>query len=221
MATKLPTGILVTDFDGTMTRFDFYDLVCQEFPEISSGFWRQYEEGKLTHFEALRLIFAGIRASESRLLQIIAGMDIDPDLAGAVARLEGKGWQVAVASAGCDWYIRKLLAQSGVQLTVYANPGEYHPDQGLLMRMPEGVPFVSPELGVNKTAVVRDALQKYERVAFAGDGRPDLAPALLVPPERRFAKSWLAKKLREINEDFRPFDRWSEVATALVQEEQS
>jgi 2-hydroxy-3-keto-5-methylthiopentenyl-1-phosphate phosphatase len=28
-------GLLVTDFDGTITRFDFYDLVSREYPEIA------------------------------------------------------------------------------------------------------------------------------------------------------------------------------------------
>jgi 2-hydroxy-3-keto-5-methylthiopentenyl-1-phosphate phosphatase len=74
-------------------------------------------------------------------------------------------------------------------------------------------------LGVNKLAIVRDALDRSEKVAFAGDGRPDLAPALLVPPGRRFAKSWLAKKLTELGEGFHPFERWSEVARKLGEQE--
>ena len=208
-------GILVSDFDGTITRLDFYDLVCQEFPEIADGYWHQYESGRITHFEALRSIFAGIRAPEEKLLGIIGRMEIEPDMKGVVSRLRLAGWNITVASAGCAWYIRRLLAEKGVDVEVHANSGEYFPDRGLVMRLPEPSPFFSQELGVNKVAVVRDALAKYEKVAFAGDGRPDLAPALLVPPERRFAKAWLAHKLTEINEGFVPFDRWRDVAEKL------
>ncbi|MBF0594625.1 MAG: MtnX-like HAD-IB family phosphatase [Candidatus Omnitrophica bacterium] len=211
-------SMLVSDFDGTITKFDFYDLVCQQFPDISGGYWHQYESGALTHFEALRLIFAGIRAPEEALLDIIRRMEIEPRITDAVSRLKAQGWDVAVASAGCDWYIRRLLAEKKVTMAVYSNPGEYFPDKGLLMRLPEPSPFLSPELGVNKVAVVRDALNRYERVAFAGDGRPDLAPALLVDPKRRFAKAWLAKKLHEINEPFIAFERWSDVAEHLLKE---
>ncbi|MBF0387421.1 MAG: HAD-IB family phosphatase [Candidatus Omnitrophica bacterium] len=210
--------MLVSDFDGTITRLDFYDLVCQRFPNISGGYWHQYEAGQLTHFEALRLIFAGIRAPEADLLEIIRRMDIDPAIAVTVERLKAAGWGVTVASAGCEWYIRRLLAEKNVNIAVYSNPGEYFPEQGLLMRLPGESPFLSPDLGVNKVAVVRAALNSYERVAFAGDGRPDLAPALLVAPERRFAKAWLAKKLHEINEGFIPFERWSEVGEHLLKE---
>lgn len=210
-------GMLVSDFDGTMTRYDFYDLVCQAFPQISAaGHWQQYEAGQITHFEALRRIFAEIRADERQLLDIIERMEIDPQLTGSVAALERAGWSVSVASAGCDWYIKKLLAGAGVNIQVHANPGEFSAGEGLLMRLPAGSPFCSPDLGVNKMAVVRDALARSSRVAFAGDGRPDLAPALLVRPERRFARSWLAKKLHELGEGYQPFERWSDIVPKLL-----
>ncbi len=210
--------MLVSDFDGTITKFDFYDLVCQAFPDIAGGYWHQYESGQITHFEALRLIFAGIRAPEGKLLEIIESMQICPRIKPCVTGLHQAGWDVVVASAGCAWYIKRLLAEQGVPIMVHANPGIFSPEQGLVMQLPEPSPFFSPELGVNKVAVVREAIKAATYVAFAGDGRPDLAPALLVPPQRRFAKSWLAKKLHEIGEEFRPFDDWSEVAQTLMKE---
>ncbi|MCX5778480.1 MAG: HAD-IB family phosphatase [Elusimicrobia bacterium] len=212
-------GILVSDFDGTMTLYDFYDLVCRAFPAISvPGYWQKYEEGHITHFEALRVIFATIRTDEPRLLHIVDGMQIDPQLASSVALLERSGWTTRVASAGCDWYINYLLQKSGVVLPVYANPGVFSPDNGLMMSLPLKSPYCSPEFGINKMAVVKDALKQSNRVAFAGDGRPDLAPALLVEPRRRFAKHWLAKKLQEIGEPYQPFETWSDVANALAKE---
>src|SRR4051794_37677765 len=107
-------GILVSDFDGTMTRFDFYDLVSREFPDIAGKYWNQYEAGELSHFEALRLIFAGIRAPEATILEIVKGMQMEPRLAEAVALLEQNGWIVSVASAGCAWYIERLLGDANV-----------------------------------------------------------------------------------------------------------
>lgn len=208
--------ILVSDFDGTLTRFDFYDLACRRHPEIAGDHWQRYEAGELSHFEALRRIFAGLRAPQEEIASILGSMQLEPRLAEAVGLLEGSGWKVVVASAGCDWYIRRLLAGAGVTLEVHANPGEYAPETGLAMRLPEPSPFFSAQLGVNKVAVVREALRSAGRVAFAGDGRPDLAPALLVPPELRFARSWLARKLEEIGEPFQRFDSWFEVARVLA-----
>ncbi|MGA2091129.1 MAG: HAD-IB family phosphatase [Endomicrobiales bacterium] len=212
-------AILVSDFDGTMTLYDFYDLICQAFPEISShGFWRMYEEGLITHFEALRSIFGSIRTEESRLIEIVNTMEIDPELASAVSLLEHSGWKTSIASAGCDWYIQLLLKSRGVSLPVHANPGIFSPDKGLMMSLPSSSPYCSNEFGINKMAVVQDALNQSSRVAFAGDGRPDLAPSLLVKPQRRFAKHWLAKKLHELGEQYQPFETWKDVALQLAKE---
>jgi 2-hydroxy-3-keto-5-methylthiopentenyl-1-phosphate phosphatase len=81
--------------------------------------------------------------------------------------------------------------------------------------LPVDSPFFSAPTGIDKPGVVRDALRRTEHVAFAGDGRPDLEPALLVRPEYRFARGWLAEALTERGEAFHPFSRWSEVADKL------
>ena len=87
------------------------------------------------------------------------------------------------------------------------------------MFLPEGSRFFSPTTGVNKLEVVRDALSRSDRVAFAGDGRPDLEPALLVKPELRFARGWLAEAFRERGEKFHLFERWSQIADQLQADE--
>lgn len=212
-------GILVSDFDGTISKYDFYDLACQAFPDIAGNFWAQYEAGEITHFEGLRRIFERIRAPEQRLLNIIENMQIDPKTAQMIALCRKNGWDVTVASAGCDWYIKKLLKSQNIDLELHANHGEYIEGQGLLMTLPTESRFFSQEVGINKLAVVKEALVQYRYVAFAGDGRPDLAPALLVPPQRRFARNWLAKKLIELGESFHPFDNWSQVVLQLQKQE--
>jgi 2-hydroxy-3-keto-5-methylthiopentenyl-1-phosphate phosphatase len=72
---------------------------------------------------------------------------------------------------------------------------------------------------VNKTAIVQDALKRSDRVAFAGDGRPDFRPALLVRPQLRFARGWLAEALSERGEKFHLFECWSEIADQLQKSE--
>jgi 2-hydroxy-3-keto-5-methylthiopentenyl-1-phosphate phosphatase len=70
--------------------------------------------------------------------------------------------------------------------------------------------------GISKRAVVEDQLSRGATVAFAGDGRPDAAPALLVPPERRFARGWLARHLEQRGQRYNPFEIWSEGARMLA-----
>lgn len=214
-------GILVSDFDGTMTANDFYKLAVERLltPEDLAP-WGEYRAGRLTHFQALRLIFGRIRAGEAALLELVRDMAPDPLLAESVARLKAAGWRVAVASAGCAWYIRRILDGLGLsdELEVHANPGAPAPDGSLRMDMPEGSPFLCAETGVDKAGVVRHHQRAGAVVAFAGDGFADLDAALAVAPPLRFARADLAQALTERGEGFRPFSRWHEVAEALLSE---
>ncbi|CAN5322907.1 MtnX-like HAD-IB family phosphatase [soil metagenome] len=208
---------LVTDFDGTLTQYDFFELVRRRWPSPPGDDpWDDYVAGRVTHFEALAKIFGRIRTTESTLREIAAAMDLDPGAGKAAQTLKNHGWEVVVASAGCDWYIRQLLADFASSLEIHANPGTFEEGKGLLMTLPERSRFFSPETGVDKLAIVRDAIARSGKVAFAGDGRPDLEPALLVAPELRFARGWLAEELQRRGESFRPFQRWSEIAHQLL-----
>jgi 2-hydroxy-3-keto-5-methylthiopentenyl-1-phosphate phosphatase len=114
-----------------------------------------------------------------------------------------------------DLFDRYLLNKAEVSVVVHANPGVFDPERGLQMSLPEHSPFFSPTTGVNKLEVVREALNRSDRAAFAGDGRPDLKAALMVPPQLRFARGWLADTLSERGERFQRFERWSQIADHL------
>ena len=211
--------ILVSDFDGTMTKHDFFDLARRDLPSAARhDYWQDYVDGRITHFEALAGIFGSIRADWPGIESVLTGMQLDPSLKTAVDRLQAAGWKIIVASAGCDWYIRRLLAQAGVVLEVHANPGVFAPESGLKLALPEHSPYFKRETGIDKSAIVRAALARDPDAVFAGDGRPDLAPANLVAPGRRFARGWLAHHLQKCGDGFRPFETWSQIAAALLEE---
>jgi len=212
------TGILVSDFDGTMTERDFYGLVrARWWAKSQEDPWQDYLAGRLTHFEALNRFFARIDCGDDELARLITTMGLDPALGPAVARLQAAGWEVVIASAGCSWYIERHLATAGVRATVHANPGSLVPGHGLVMELPRNSPFFDPAIGIGKAAVVREALQRHPCVAFAGDGPPDHGPALLVPPGRRFARGFLAEKLAREGEAFQPYACWSAIADRLLE----
>src|SRR5436190_808395 len=99
MGARGRVGTLVTDFDGTLTRHDFFDLVLRRLvPEGTPDSWGEFLQGRLNHFETLRAIFASIRADESEVLRLVEALEPDPDLAAAVALLGRAGWEVVVAS---------------------------------------------------------------------------------------------------------------------------
>ncbi len=213
-------GVLVSDFDGTMTRHDFYKLAIDSLlPSDVPDYWSEYRAGAITHFEALRRYFATIRASEAEVLAVVDQMELDPGLSEAIERLRRLGWSVVVTSAGCEWYIHRLLAAIGVEIEIHANPGRFVSGQGLLMEMPRESPYWSPTLGVDKTKVVQCFLNDGLTVAFAGDGFPDADPARLVPETLRFARGDLADVLGREHLQFRPYDSWSDIANCLSQQQ--
>ncbi len=210
-------SLLITDFDGTVTDREFFELAQERLIDPGTpDYWAQYRAGQISHFDGLRLIFASIRRDEETVRQTVRAMQPDPDLAAAVQRLRISGWDVITASAGCAWYISQLLSEAGVEMTVYANPGRFEPHRGLIMELPNNSAYLSESTGIDKVAIVREALGRYRKVAYAGDGPPDLEPISLVDPEFRFARSYLAAELERRGAPFRPYRRWSEIADRLT-----
>lgn len=214
---RLERKVLVTDFDGTMTDHDFYQLVLAELlPSDVPDHWSDYRAGRITHFEALSRYFAAISADEAAVLRLVDTMGLVPDLAVWIDRLDSSGWDVVVASAGCRWYIDRLLTGAGVKLETHTNDGDFVFGKGLVMRLPTQSPFFSRTHGIDKAAVVRHAILNHSRVAFAGDGFPDEEAARLVPAELRFARGDLARVLEKANLAFHRFDSWADVAQRLT-----
>ena len=211
--------ILITDFDGTLCRHDFYQLVVAHLlPATVPNYWQDYLDEKLTHFEVLRHYFAEIRCSEAELIAFLHRMELEPDLPGLLRRLREANWKVVVASAGCGWYIQKLLEPLEDPPVVHTNPGRFVEGQCLLMILPYGLQFFSPITGIDKTAIVKAAIAQVgaSQVAYAGDGLTDVIPSLLVPASRRFARSDLAQALTRKKQSYRSFERWREVAEGLL-----
>jgi 2-hydroxy-3-keto-5-methylthiopentenyl-1-phosphate phosphatase len=208
---------LVSDFDGTMTRHDFYRLAVEHLiPDDCPDYWNDYRRGRMTHFEALQAYFRWITADEREVLSLVERMELDPQLPSALANLRAAGWAVVVTSAGCDWYIQHLLSRAGVDLEVHANPSDFVSGRGLIMNLPPNGPFFSPTVGVNKAAVVTHWLNRGARVAFAGDGFPDAEAARLVDASLRFATADLADQLDEEQLPFHRFHTWSDIAAHLL-----
>lgn len=209
--------VLVTDFDGTMTNRDFYSLVvAHRLPRDMPDHWVDYRAGKITHFEALRRYFAAIPCDERSTLELLNQMQIDPNLKAAADRLQKAGWEIVVASAGCRWYIDKLLADAKVSFDVYANPGRFENGRGLQMELPTESPFFSLDHGIHKAGIVQHFIELGAVVAFAGDGFPDVDAARAVASDLRFARRDLADELDREREAYQSYHVWSDIADHLI-----
>lgn len=207
--------ILISDFDGTMTERDFFRIALSRLPPAAAAPWERYEQGRLSHFDALAEIFSGLQVDQQEFEAMLEEMQVEEGLAEACNCLQREGWSLVIASAGCSLYIERILSRAGVKAVVHANPGELVPGGGLVMKAPQQSPYFTAATGIDKVAVVRHHLEQGFDTAFAGDGRPDLAPALLLPPGRRFARGWLAEELERRREPFVRFERWRDIARCL------
>ncbi len=209
--------ILISDFDGTMTARDFFRVALECLPPAAASFWESYEQGEITHFQALASIFAQLRYPESKIETLLNRMELDKGITSACKRLRARGWRLIIASAGGVWYIKRLLAPLGIEAEIQANPGHFSEQEGLILEFPFSSPYYCRETGIDKSLLVRTTLD-HHTVAFAGDGRPDLGPSLLVHPSRRFAKGRLAEELTKRGERFQWFHSWSEVVDKLLED---
>ena len=199
---------LVSDFDGTITEVDFFTLVAERYmPPGSPDYFELYRQKKMTHVEAMQGFFQHSPADPALLEELLRDTLPDPGLRESIQRLEDAGWDLMVVSAGSSWYIERIFDALGITTAVVSNAGRIVEGKGLQ---------IDTTRDVDKAGVVRDAMARYDRVAFAGDGPPDLAPALLVPPELRFARRWLAEQINRSGERFVPFSRWRDVVDVLV-----
>ena len=211
--------ILVSDFDGTMTERDFYQVALDVLPAEKRVIWEEYKRGERDLFPALAAIFSKLRGLSSSIESLLDRVGLDKDMVDSCRRLQLQGWKLVIASAGCAWYIEKLLFPLGIDPEIQANPGHYSEEKGLIMEYPIGSPYFSPATGIDKSLVVKKALNRA-LLAFAGDGRPDLEAALLVDPSRRFARGDLARELTRRGEPFRPFHSWSAMVKALLADQE-
>lgn len=209
-------GILVTDFDGTITSGDFFELVRRRWPQVPDP-WDQALAGVIPMREALRRIFAGARGTREELLDLCKQSNVGPEIGDAFRQLQRAGWRIIVASAGCDYYIHHTLARVGVRAEVVAHRGEFIEGKGLIMQLLDDTPLAHPRFGLNKAAVVRRVQTTGLPVAFAGDGTPDLDPLLLVPDTYRFATGWAADELSRRGAVFQRFNRWPDLVNPLIE----
>jgi len=209
--------ILITDFDGTFTRRDFFDLIIERHdPPGARAGWQKFTDGKITLSQGLDAVFASLRTDAAGADALVRALDPAPGVVTAVQQLQAAGWEVVIASAGCGWYIERLLARMGLDLKIHASPGTFSPATGLLMRPDPDDPYYHPALGIDKPAVTRAALARDPIVAYAGDSNNDRAGAMLIPPERRFVTGWLARRLAAEGVPHVPFDIWPEIAERLL-----
>jgi len=181
MAEQENSCVLATDFDGTVIQRDFFwHIIDRILTEEDIEPWRDYEADRITHFDALNLIFQKIHVSTEELHKLIYEIPIEECFADTMRVCKEKSIPVYIISAGADYYIRLILDALGIKdsINIISNESKYNKEDGLVMnKLPETSVFYSENYGIDKAGVIKFLKSKYEKVIFAGDGVPDFPAA--------------------------------------------
>lgn len=175
--------VLVSDFDGTISKIDFfYYAIDKLLVESDVEPWQEYKAGRITHIEALRRIFAKIRMSTEEFNKFILTLPIEECFVDTVNYCKEKNIDFYIISAGADYYIKLILQYLKVDdyVKLISNNSVYTPNEGLiLLESDTSSPIYSYNYGISKKLAVEEIRKDADFIVFAGDGTPDYDAAKL------------------------------------------
>ncbi len=207
--------VLISDFDGTITKKDFFEYVIDELltPDVISA-WDDYKQKKINHIQALNKIFNKVRLSKKEFIEFINSFEsnIETDFLKTIDLCREKNIDFYVISAGSEYYINILFEKLNIKdkVTLISNPGKYSQEKGLELFWPDkDSGYYSANYGIDKKAAAENIIKDYDFSLFAGDGVPDLKIAKLT--DVIFARSSLACLCRENDLKYNDFGSYKEI----------
>ncbi|OGH97480.1 MAG: hypothetical protein A2104_07775 [Candidatus Melainabacteria bacterium GWF2_32_7] len=211
---------LVSDFDGTISKIDFfYFVIAKLLTESDIQPWLDYQEGKITHIEALTRIFKKIRLDKEDFHKLVLELPIEECFIDTVKYCNENNIDFYIVSAGADYYIKVILEHLKVQnlVKLISNKSCYSKEEGLQIIEPDKTsPFYSIEYGISKKLVVESVRKDSDFTVFAGDGRPDIEAARLA--DKVFAKDLLLDLCKEANIKAKELTSYGEILEYLKDE---
>jgi 2,3-diketo-5-methylthio-1-phosphopentane phosphatase len=209
--------VLISDFDGTISKKDFFwyviDLLLAK-EDISP--WNDYLEKKISHIEALSRIFRKIRLGEEEFFNFILSLPIEECFVETVHYCHENNIGFYIISAGADFYIKYILQHLKVDnmVKLISNESIYKPESGLIINKPDkSREFYSENYGVNKKLAVETIKKNYDFAIYAGDGRPDFEAAKAA--DKVFAKDALLELCQANGVQSSKFDNYCEILEYL------
>lgn len=169
----------VADFDRTMTEEDFFKIVLDKhLSEEKKAEVLAMKENGIIGVGFLNAIFAELNMNEDELHnEILTTIILEEGAKNVIAEVENSGGDFYILSAGCAYYIEKILAHHDITgIKVISNPGRYA-NRGIEIVPNPEFPYYHKDYGIDKGIVIDQLHEQYEVVMFAGDSLPDLPAA--------------------------------------------
>jgi 2,3-diketo-5-methylthio-1-phosphopentane phosphatase len=208
--------IFVSDFDGTLTDTDFFQILIDGYlKEFGEKHRKRWDDGVIDVYEFLNIIFTSINLTEEEIFENIKKINFDDSVIELIDYIKENNGEFIVLSAGTSYYIEKLFAYKGIKdIQIISNRAVYK-DGGIHMEADLKSPFYSSVSGIDKAKVVEELKKNYKRLYYAGDGPPDYNAA--IKADLVFAKSYLKKMLKLENKDYVSFESFRDIYNYIRQ----
>ncbi|EKE04777.1 MAG: YkrX [uncultured bacterium] len=212
--------VLISDFDGTISKVDFFYFVIGKFlTESDIQPWLDYQKGKIRHVEALTRIFKKIHLDKDEFHSSILELPIEEGFVDTAKYCHANNIDFYIVSAGADYYINVILEHLQVSnlVKVISNKSCYSKDRGLNILKPDkNNPFYSEEYGISKKLVAESLKSDDNFLIFAGDGRPDIEAARFA--NKVFARDLLLELCKQASIEAKEFKSYCEILDYLKNE---
>ena len=174
---RIPSSILISDFDETITNLDTGVLILDKF---AIGDWKTFDKlydlNEMPIEEVIRRQFSMVKATKSDMLRVVdESILLRPGFEKLVEVCNRTGTPLVIASYGLDFCINHLLDRAGMSRRV-----EIRAPRTRLTR--KGIAFTFPKLRLKDSVNMKDDLvrhykRKGHRIVFVGDGTSDFPAA--------------------------------------------
>jgi len=227
-----PGDLVMSDFDGTITRRDTGWVVFDTLGLPEAWDWEyRWRDREISSIECLSGQWGLVRVPPAELLALIDSIELDERFPEFVRRARDAGAEVVVASDGLSFYLDRMMARLGLEIcsddpepgvrreciTRYVNEAELT-DDGVRITFPHANDACM-QCGNCKTQHLIRLRLKYERVIYIGDGYSDRCPAQQA--DIVLAKDHLAQLMNAQEASYVPFEDFGDVIEATVGERQS
>jgi len=203
--------VVLSDFDGTITKRDVAELLLEEF---TGDAWLEIERrhAQLGTRETLRREFDLVRATREQVLAAAERLaELDPTFPPFLRYCRQNGIAVEIVSEGFDAYLDHLLRAWGLDVPFRTNRAEFDGDRIVLTHPYED--RTCTLCGTCKMGRVLQLRGRGDRVAYVGNGISDICPAL--EADLVFAKDDLLRLCREHGRDHVPFLDFADVQRGI------
>ena len=200
--------IIVSDFDGTITKEDtlykFFKLYAQNSWLDIEAMWT---EGKIGSMECLKKQFELVDNLDKQLIdEYISKVIIDEYFKEFINK---KNADFIVVSDGVDYFIKEIFQKNNIDnIQVISNHGEFINNQ-FILSFPNQNKNCKNKSGTCKCLIVNNLKEKYKKIVYIGDGQSDFCVA--DKADIVFAKSSLLNYCKKNNIKHREFTSFRDI----------